>query len=110
VPTASAGSCRTQESIPHHRELTVGVLTELALAHTETVVVVELVALNSRVAGEVGEERTAACLDCELTQDRILDPHQPGHRVDQHGVRGETVEQNSCYMSKMSSTVMEPFS
>jgi hypothetical protein len=76
-------------------QLTVGVLTELALAHTETVVVVELVALNSRVAGEVGEERTTTCLDCELAQHRVLDPHQPSHRVDQQGVRGEAVEQNS---------------
>jgi hypothetical protein len=77
-------------------ELTLGVLTQLALTEADSVVVVELVAQHGWVAGEVGEEGTATCLDRELTQDRILDPHQPGHRVDQHGVRGEAVEQDSC--------------
>ena len=41
----------------------------------------------------MGEEAAAARLDRELAQDRVFDPHQPGHRVDQHGVGDEAVQQ-----------------
>ena len=66
------------------------------MAGAETAEVVEGVALNGRVARELGEEAAAARLDGELTDDRIFHPHQPGHGVDQHGVGDETVEQEGC--------------
>jgi hypothetical protein len=66
------------------------------MALSEASEVVERVALDSRVARELGEEAAAARLDGELADDRIFYPHQPGHRVDQHGVGDETVEQEGC--------------
>jgi hypothetical protein len=75
-------------------EVATGVLTGLTLAEAESTEVVEVVALHSRVSGELCEEAAAAGLDGELAEDRIFHPHQPGHRVDQHGVGDKTVEQN----------------
>jgi hypothetical protein len=72
------------------------VLAGLTVAGAETAKVVEGVTLDGRVARELGEEAAAACLDGELADDRIFYPHQPGHRVDQHGVGDETVEQEGC--------------
>ena len=91
-------------------ESTVGVLTGLAMAGAETAEVVEGVALNGRIARELGEEAAAARLDGELTDDRIFTHISQAMGWTSMVSGTKPLSRRAAYMSKMSSTVMEPLS